>query len=73
VSYRIAGASLQYRGNLTTGASRPGFDDTGGVAFSPTSIDARPGPGFNSTVPFGLRFGGVRTTTHQLSFSVPIR
>jgi len=73
VSYRFAGASVQYRGNLTTGASRPGFDDTGNVVFSATGIDARPGPGFTSSVPFGLRFGGVRTTTHQLSFSVPIR
>jgi hypothetical protein len=70
LSYRFAGASLQYRGNLTTGASRPGFDDTGNVFFAP-AIDAR--PGFASTVPFGLKFAGVRTTTHQISFSVPIR
>lgn len=71
LSYRFAGASLQYRGNLTTGASRPGFDDDGGVIFA-TGIDARPGA-FTSTVPFGLRFAEVRTTTHQISFSVPIR
>jgi hypothetical protein len=69
LSYRFAGAALQYRGNLTTGASRPGFDDDGNVVV-PT-IDAR--PGFSSTVPFGLRFAEVRTTTHQISFSVPIR
>jgi hypothetical protein len=71
LSYRFAGASLQYRGNLTTGASRPGFDDDGGVIFA-TGIDARP-VAFTSTVPFGLKFAGVRTTTHQISFSVPIR
>jgi len=70
VSYRFAGAGLHYRGYLTTGASRPGFDDDGGVVFAP-GIDAR--PGFGSTIPFGLRFDDVRTTTHQISFSVPIR
>jgi hypothetical protein len=70
VSYRFAGAAVQYRGNLTTGASRPGFDDDGGVVFAP-EIDSR--PGFGSTVPFGLKFDDVRTTTHQISFSVPIR
>jgi hypothetical protein len=70
LSYRFAGAALQYRGNLTTGASRPGFDDGGNVVIAPT-IDSR--PGFSSTVPFGLRFAEVRTTTHQISFSVPIR
>jgi hypothetical protein len=76
VSVRIAGASLQYRGRLTTGAGRPGFDDQGNIVFAPTaatSAIAPPPPGgFGS--PFGgLRFGGVRTTTHQISFSVPIR
>ena len=70
VSYRFAGAALQYRGNLTTGASRPGFDDNGGVVFAP-GIDAR--PCCAQTVPFGLKFDDVRTTTHQISFSVPIR
>ena len=69
VSYRFAGAALQYRGNLTTGASRPGID-AGNVFFPPT-VDSR--PGFASTVPFGPTFAGVRTTTHQISFSVPIR
>ena len=70
VSYRFAGAAVQYRGNLTTGASRPGFDDDGGVVFAP-GIDARPCCG--QQVAFGLRFDDVRTTTHQISFSVPIR
>jgi hypothetical protein len=71
VSYRFAGAAVQYRGNLTTGASRPGFDDDGGVvAFAPGS-DLRPCCG--QPVPFGLKFDDVRTTTHQISFSVPIR
>ena len=70
LSYRFAGAALQYRGNLTTGASRPGFDDAGGVVFAP-GIDAR--PCCAQTVPFGLKFDDVRTTTHQISFSIPIR
>ena len=70
VSYRFAGAAVQYRGNLTTGASRPGFDDDGRVVFAP-GIDARPCCG--QAVPFGLKFDDVRTTTHQISFSVPIR
>jgi len=71
VSYRFAGAAVQYRGNLTTGASRPGFDDDGGVvAFAP-GIDLRPCCG--QPFPFGLKFDDVRTTTHQISFSVPIR
>jgi hypothetical protein len=70
VSYRFAGAAVQYRGNLTTGASRPGFDDDGGVVFAP-GIDLRPCCG--QPVPFGLKFDDVRTTTHQISFSVPIR
>ena len=73
ISYRFAGAAMHYRGNLTTGASRPGFDDNGTIiAFAPT-LDSRPGPGFGSSVPFGLRFGKVRSTTHQISFSVPLR
>jgi hypothetical protein len=61
---------MHYRGNLTTGASRPGFDDSGNVVFAPT-LDSR--PGFVSSVPFGLTFGKVRSTTHQISFSVPLR
>ena len=70
ISYRFAGAGVQYRGNLTTGAGRNGFDDRGNVFFSPLA-DVR--PGFSSFVPFGMTFGNVRTTTHQISFSVPIR
>jgi hypothetical protein len=70
LSYKLAGAAMHYRGNLTTGASRPGFDDTGNVVFA--TPDSRPGF-FGSSVPFGLRFGKVRTTTHQISFSVPLR
>ena len=70
VSYRFAGAAVQYRGNLTTGASRPGFDDDRGIVSAP-GIDSRPCCG--QPFSFGLRFDDVRTTTHQLSFSVPIR
>jgi len=71
LSFRFAGANLHYRGNLTTGAGRPGFDDFGGGV----AIDRAPLPpgGFSSFVPFGLTFGDVRTTTHQISLSVPIR
>ena len=70
IGYRLAGAALHYRGNLTTGASRPGFDDSGNIVFA--TADSRPGF-VSSSVPFGLRFGKVRTTTHQISFSVPLR
>lgn len=74
MSLRFSGASVQYRGYLTTGAGRPGFDDNnGGIAID----DVRPGAGTGSFAPFpgvfGLTFGKVRTTTHQISFSVPIR
>ena len=72
VSYRFAGAGVHYRGNLTTGASRNGFDEQGNIFFSPLA-DARPVTGFAPFVPFGMTFGGVRTTTHQIAFSVPIR
>jgi hypothetical protein len=70
VSVRFAGANLHYRGNLTTGAGRPGFDDQNGNVV----IDPVPVSSFNpSFVPFGPAFGDVRTTTHQISLSVPIR
>jgi len=73
LSFRVAGANLQYRGRLTTGAGRPGFDDQDNVVFAPTAA-AVPTSSFAAPVlPFGLRFGDVRTTTHQISFSVPIR
>jgi hypothetical protein len=73
VSFQFAGASLQYRGRLTTGAGRPGFDDRGNIAFAPTA-GVLPTTSFAPPVPvFGLTFADVRTTTHQISFSVPIR
>jgi hypothetical protein len=71
VSVRFAGADLRYRGSLTTGAGRPGFDDFDGVI---AVADAVPRPGFSSFAPpFGLAFDDVRATTHQISLSVPIR
>lgn len=71
LSLRFAGATIRYRGNLTTGASRPGFDDNGGII---AVADAAPVRSFVQTTGiFGLTFDGVRTTTHQISFSVPIR
>jgi hypothetical protein len=73
IGYRVAGAVMHYRGNLTTGASRPGFDDNGTIIAVAPTLDSRPLPGFGSSVPFGLRFGKVRTTMHQISFSVPLR
>jgi hypothetical protein len=72
LAFRVVGATVQYRGYLTTGASRPGFDDNGGV-FTVIDDVAAPRPGFFAGGPFGLQFGKVRTTTHQISFSVPIR
>jgi hypothetical protein len=69
MSLRFAGADLRYRGSLTTGAGRPGFDDEGPVF---TAVDAlssfRPFPAFAVTP-----FGDVRVTTHQISFSIAIR
>lgn len=74
LTFRFAHADVHYRGNLTTGAGRPGFDDAGGIFV----VDRAPPPGVVSDVssfvgPFGLRFDKVRATTHQISFSVPIR
>ena len=69
MSLRFAGADLRYRGSLTTGAGRPGFDDDGPVF---TAVDAlssfRPFPAFGVTP-----FDDVRVTTHQISFSIAIR
>ena len=70
LTYRFAGATLEYRGNLTTGAWRNSFDDLGNVVLDPAADVV---PGFGSTRPFGLSFAKVRTTTHQIAFSVPIR
>ena len=72
VGIRVAGAELHYRGSLSTGAGRPGFDDqNGGFVID----DVRPLTSSSSTsfAPFGLSFGDVSATTHQISFSVPIR
>jgi hypothetical protein len=73
VSVRFASADLHYRGRLTTGAGRPGFDDNGGII----ALDARAAPvpgGFTSAIPqFGLRFADVRAITQQISVSLPIR
>jgi hypothetical protein len=71
-AFRFAGAELHYRGSLATGASRPGFDDQNGIVID----DLRPFTGTSSFVnvaPFGLTFGDVSATTHQVSFSIPIR
>jgi hypothetical protein len=75
MSVRFASAELHYRGRLTTGAGRPGFDDTsgGGVIIDDRAAPV-PGSGFSSSIPqFGLTFGNVRSTTHQIAISVPIR
>jgi hypothetical protein len=69
-SVRLVGADLRYRGSLTTGAGRPGFDQPDG----PVVLDAAPSPSsFRSFGPFGLVFDDVRAFTHQISLSVPIR
>jgi len=74
VTVRFAGADLHYRGRLTTGAGRPGFDDNGGAFAVEDRAAPVPGGGFTSSVfPFGLTFADVRATTHQISVSVPIR
>jgi hypothetical protein len=73
LSFRAVNADLRYRGQMTTGARRPGFDDFGGGI-----VAEAPRPGATSIVPgpfgpVGLPFAKVRATTHQISLSVPIR
>jgi hypothetical protein len=69
---RFAGADVRYRGRLTTGAGRPGFDDGGGIVVDFAA--PRPGGDIVGFGPFNpTTFGDVRVTTHQISLSVPIR
>ena len=70
ISVRFAGADLHYRGNLTTGAGRPGLDDFNGAVIEPAALSSS---FTNSFAAFGRTFGDVRATTHQISLSVPIR
>ena len=74
-SVRLVGADLRYRGSLTTGAGRPGFDRQDGVIIDDVAARSSvPTPGsFSSFAPFGLVFDNVRAFTHQISLSVPIR
>jgi hypothetical protein len=72
-SVRLVGADLRYRGSLTTGAGRPGFDRNDGI-IAVDALSAVPSPSsFSSFAPFGLVFDDVRAFTHQISLSVPIR
>ena len=71
VSVRFAGADLHYRGNLTTGAGRPGLDDFNGAVVDPVAFTSSSSLG--SFAASGRTFGDVRATTHQISLSVPIR
>ena len=77
LSVRLIGADLRYRGSLTTGAGRPGFDSLNGVIIDDVAARSSvPAPGFgsfSSFAPFGLAFDDVRAFTHQISLSVPIR
>jgi hypothetical protein len=77
LSVRFASADVHYRGRLTTGAGRPGFDDTGGIIAVAVDDRAAPVPGGGGFgggfSQFGLRFADVRAITHQISVSVPIR
>jgi hypothetical protein len=75
VSVRLIGADLRYRGSLTTGAGRPGFDQPNGIIVNdPRVLSSSSVPGFSSFVPFpSPAFDDVRTFTHQISLSVPIR
>jgi len=72
MSLRLIGAELRYRGNLTTGAGRPGFDGFGGIAVPDVAVR----PGSSSFLPFNptaTSFDDVRVTTHQISLSVALR
>jgi hypothetical protein len=69
LSLRFAGGDLRYRGSLTTGAGRPGFDGNPGfVAVDALSSFRGPVGRFGVTP-----FDDVRVTTHQISFSIAIR
>jgi hypothetical protein len=69
VSFRAMTADVRYRGQMTTGARRPGFDDFD-VAIAPRPLESSfIGPLPSVTLPFSK----VRATTHQISLSVPIR
>ena len=67
MSLRFAGGDLRYRGTLTTGTGRPGFDDPGFIAVD--ALSSFRGPGQFGVTPFD----DVRVTTHQISFSIAIR
>jgi hypothetical protein len=70
VSFRAMTADVRYRGQMTTGARRPGFDDFGAVINAPRPLESSfIGPLPSATLPFSK----VRATTHQISLSVPIR
>jgi len=64
-------ADLHYRGNMTTGAGRPGLDDFNGGVIDPVALTSSSFP--SSFAASGRTFGDVRATTHQISLSVPIR
>ena len=72
MSLRLIGAELRYRGNLTTGAGRPGFDEFGGIAVPDVAVR----PSSSSFLPFNptaTSFDDVRVTTHQISLSVALK
>lgn len=73
IGFRAVNADLRYRGQMTTGGRRPGFDEFDGLvavdAVRPSTSSFAPGP-FGAP---GLPFAKVRATTHQISLSVPIR
>ena len=72
ISFRAANADLRYRGQMTTGARRPGFDEFNGIVddvVRPLESSFAPGPFPAFTLPFEK----VRATTHQISLSVPLR
>ena len=73
LSFRSAYADLRYRGHVTTGARRPGFDDFGGGVIAVDAVRPPSTSSFIGPIPNGLQFDKVSATTHQISMSIPIR
>jgi len=70
---RFPGGELRYRGNLTTGARRPGFDNPDGVFVADALSSVRPGIATPFSSFIGTTFDDVRVTVHQISLSLGLR
>ena len=71
MSLRFTGGILRYSGSLTTGARRPGFDDSGVIAVD--ALSSRPGVALPFSSFIATTFDDVRVTVHQISLSVGLK